>query len=56
MTADPFDTSRDLDVSGTNLWHMGGRHFRLATAAVFIGAASFAVGMAVAVITSHPLW
>ena len=35
---------------------MGGRHFRLATAAVFIGAASFAVGMAVAVITSHPLW
>jgi len=35
---------------------IGGRHFRLATAAVFIGAASFAVGMAVAVITSHPLW
>jgi hypothetical protein len=35
---------------------MGGRHSRLATAAVFIGAACFAVGMAMAVITSHPLW
>jgi hypothetical protein len=35
---------------------IGGRHFRLATAAVFIGAGCFAVGMAVAVITSNPLW
>ena len=35
---------------------IGGRSARLATAAVFIGALCFAVGMAVAVITSHPLW
>jgi hypothetical protein len=35
---------------------IGGRVTRLATWAVGIGAASFAVGMAVAVITSHPLW
>jgi len=35
---------------------IGGRHQRLATFAVFIGAASFAIGLAAAVITSHPLW
>jgi len=35
---------------------IGGRATRLATWAVGIAAASFAVGMAVAVITSHPLW
>jgi hypothetical protein len=35
---------------------IGGRHQRLATYAAWIGAASFAIGMAVAVITSHPLW
>jgi len=35
---------------------IGGRASRLATWAVAIGAISFAVGMAVAVITSHPLW
>jgi hypothetical protein len=35
---------------------IGGRATRLATWAVAICAISFAVGMAVAVITSHPLW
>jgi hypothetical protein len=35
---------------------IGGRHERLATFAVYVGAASFAVGMAAAVITSNPLW
>jgi len=35
---------------------IGGRSERLATAAVAIGAACFALGMAVAVVTSHPLW
>ena len=35
---------------------MGGRHQRLAFAAVMIAAASFFFGMMVAVITSHPLW
>jgi hypothetical protein len=35
---------------------IGGRATRLATWAVAIGAVSFAVGMAVAVITSKPLW
>jgi hypothetical protein len=35
---------------------IGGRSARLATAAVFISALCFAVGMAVAVITSNPLW
>jgi tetrahydromethanopterin S-methyltransferase subunit F len=35
---------------------IGGRNERLATYAVSIGAACFAAGMAVAVITSHPLW
>jgi hypothetical protein len=35
---------------------IGGRATRLATWAVAIGAVSFAVGMAVAVITSNPLW
>jgi hypothetical protein len=35
---------------------IGGRSERLATIAVAVGATSFAVGMAVAVITSHPLW
>ncbi len=35
---------------------IGGRHERLATYAVFICAACFAVGLAAAVITSNPLW
>jgi hypothetical protein len=35
---------------------IGGRSERLATVAVAVGAASFAIGMAVAVITSNPLW
>ena len=35
---------------------IGGRHERLAAWAVGICAASFLVGMAVAVITSNPLW
>jgi hypothetical protein len=35
---------------------IGGRSERLASVAVAVGAASFAVGMAVAVITSNPLW
>ena len=35
---------------------IGGRHERLAMFAVYVGAASFAVGMATAVITSNPLW
>lgn len=35
---------------------IGGRATRLATWAVGIGAFSFAVGMAAAVITSNPLW
>jgi hypothetical protein len=35
---------------------IGGRHERLAAWAVGIGAASFAAGMAAAVITSNPLW
>jgi len=35
---------------------IGGRHQRLATSAVFIGAACFAIGLAAAVITSSPLW
>jgi hypothetical protein len=35
---------------------IGGRSERLSTWAASIGAASFALGMAVAVITSHPLW
>jgi hypothetical protein len=35
---------------------VGGRALRLATWAVGIGAVAFAVGMAVAVITSNPLW
>ena len=35
---------------------IGGRSERLATVAVAVGAASFAIGMAVAVVTSHPLW
>jgi hypothetical protein len=35
---------------------IGGRAMRLATWAVGIGAVSFAVGMAAAVITSNPLW
>jgi hypothetical protein len=34
----------------------GGRNERLATYAAAIGAASFAVGLAVAVVTSNPLW
>ena len=33
-----------------------GRHQRLAMFAVYVCAASFAVGMAAAVITSNPLW
>jgi hypothetical protein len=35
---------------------IGGRAERLATWAVAIAAASFAVGLAAAVITSNPLW
>ena len=35
---------------------IGGRSVRLATTAVFIGAACFAVGLAAAVVTSNPLW
>jgi len=35
---------------------IGGRHERLAAWAVYIGAASFAAGLAAAVITSNPLW
>ena len=35
---------------------IGGRSERLAAVAVGVGALSFAVGMAVAVITSNPLW
>ena len=35
---------------------IGGRSERLAMYAVSIGAACFAIGLAVAVITSHPLW
>jgi len=35
---------------------IGGRSARLASFAAAIGALAFAVGMAVAVITSHPLW
>ena len=35
---------------------IGGRSARLGMAAVFIGALCFAIGMAVAVVTSNPLW
>ncbi len=35
---------------------MGGRHQRLAFAAVITVAACFFVGLMIAVITSHPLW
>jgi hypothetical protein len=35
---------------------IGGRSLRLATYAVYIGTASFAAGLAAAVITSNPLW
>ena len=35
---------------------IGGRNERLAAWAVGIGAASFVVGMAAAVVTSNPLW
>jgi hypothetical protein len=35
---------------------MGGRHQRLAFAAVLTVAACFFFGMMIAVITSHPLW
>ena len=35
---------------------IGGRASRLATWAVVVGAAAFAAGLAVAVITSNPLW
>jgi hypothetical protein len=35
---------------------MGGRSARLATAATFICAACFVLGLAFAVVTSHPLW
>ena len=35
---------------------IGGRSERLATVAVAVGAVSFAAGMAVAVVTSNPLW
>ncbi|HYY03717.1 MAG TPA: DUF4383 domain-containing protein [Gaiellaceae bacterium] len=35
---------------------IGGRSARLATAATFIGAACFVLGLVFAVVTSHPLW
>jgi hypothetical protein len=35
---------------------IGGRHLRLATIAVSVGAACFVIGLAAAVITSNPLW
>jgi hypothetical protein len=35
---------------------IGGRHERLAMFAVYVGAASFVLGMAAAVLTTHPLW
>lgn len=35
---------------------IGGRSTRLATAATFVGAACFVIGLALAVATSHPLW
>jgi len=35
---------------------IGGRAFRLATAAVIVCAACFVLGMTAAVVTSHPLW
>jgi hypothetical protein len=35
---------------------IGGRHQRLAMAAVATGAACFVIGLAAAVITSNPLW
>jgi hypothetical protein len=35
---------------------IGGRHLRLATTAVAVGAICIVVGLAVAVITSNPLW
>jgi hypothetical protein len=35
---------------------MGGRHQRLAFAAVMTVAACFFLGLMLAVITSHPLW
>jgi hypothetical protein len=35
---------------------IGGRHIRLATIAVGVGAVCIVVGLAVAVITSNPLW
>lgn len=47
----PFAILLALIASG-----IGGRNARLATAATFIGAASFVLGLAFAVVTSHPLW
>jgi len=35
---------------------MGGRHRRLAFAAVLIAAACFVMGMTIAVVTQHQLW
>ena len=35
---------------------MGGRHTRLASSAIVVGAACFVVGMSVAVITNHPVF
>jgi hypothetical protein len=35
---------------------IGGRHARLAMLAAYMGAACFVLGLAFAVITSHPLW
>ena len=35
---------------------IGGRHARLALLAVYVGAVCFVLGMAFAVVTSHPLW
>jgi hypothetical protein len=35
---------------------MGGRHARLAAAAVFVGGLCFILGFAVAVLTNHPIF
>jgi hypothetical protein len=35
---------------------IGGRSLRLATAATAFAGACFVLGLAVAVVTSHPLW
>jgi hypothetical protein len=47
----PFALLLGIIAAGT-----GGRHARLATAAIVTGAACFVVGMAVAVITNNPVF